>query len=146
MFRNYNLYIYLLLGPNPVSNIALLVDSTNITLEWPRREGRVETYMVSWWNADPAESVLRLSKNITNAQPSTSNIPENEIKPVKVLVGDLMPGVQYHFEIFTVSYNLESEKTKLTTRTSELLIPLTFIIILTDFCIIEWFYIAILNA
>lgn len=97
----------------------MLVDSTNITLEWPRREGRVETYVVSWWNSDPTEPTVRQSKNITNAQPSTANIPENEIKPVKVLVTDLIPGVEYHFEIYTVSYNLDSEKTKLNTRTSK---------------------------
>ncbi|XP_077287900.1 protein tyrosine phosphatase 10D isoform X2 [Arctopsyche grandis] len=107
--------------PNPVSNIAPLVDSTNITLEWPRREGRVETYVVSWWNTDPSESLFRHTKNITNARPSTSTIPENEIKPIRVLVGDLMPGVEYNFEIYTISYNLESEKTKLTTRTLPLI-------------------------
>lgn len=88
-------------------------------MEWPRREGRVETYIVSWWNTDPSESLYRHTKNVTNARPSTSTIPENEIKPVRVLIEELIPGVEYNFEIYTVSYNLESEKTKLTTRTSE---------------------------
>lgn len=35
--------------PNPVSNILPLSDSTNITLEWPRPEGRIENYVLRWW-------------------------------------------------------------------------------------------------
>lgn len=38
--------------PNPVSNIVPLVGSTNITLEWPRPEGRVESYILKWWPTD----------------------------------------------------------------------------------------------
>lgn len=34
------------LGPNPVSNIAPLVDSNNVTLEFPRPEGRIEYYII----------------------------------------------------------------------------------------------------
>lgn len=49
--------------PNPVSNIALLVDSTNITLEWPRPEGRVETYILKWWPTESPDQVH--VKNVT---------------------------------------------------------------------------------
>lgn len=38
--------------PNPVSNIIPLVDSRNITLEWPKPEGRVEAYILKWWPSD----------------------------------------------------------------------------------------------
>lgn len=51
--------------PNPVSNIFLLADSTNITLEWPRPEGRVEMYVLKWW---PTEQPNRVHmKNVTEA-------------------------------------------------------------------------------
>lgn len=51
--------------PNPVSNIFPLADSTNITLEWPRPEGRVETYVLSWWPNDKPEEVH--TKNVSEA-------------------------------------------------------------------------------
>lgn len=51
--------------PNPVSNIALLVDSTNITLEWPRPEGRVETYIIKWWPTEFPDRIFK--KNVTEA-------------------------------------------------------------------------------
>lgn len=41
--------------PNPVSNILPLADSTNITLEWPRPEGRIESYAVNWWPVEHPE-------------------------------------------------------------------------------------------
>lgn len=51
--------------PNPVSNIIPLVDSTNITLEWPRPEGRVEMYVLRWWPTDnPAKIYM---KNVSEA-------------------------------------------------------------------------------
>ncbi|ERL89353.1 hypothetical protein D910_06724 [Dendroctonus ponderosae] len=71
--------------PNPVSNIAPLVDSNNVTLEWPRPEGRVETYIV------------------------------------RLLVGDLMPGEEYVFDIQAISNDLESDVTVLKTRTMPLI-------------------------
>lgn len=43
--------------PNPVSNILPLADSTNITLEWPRPEGRIETYVLRWWPTDNPDQV-----------------------------------------------------------------------------------------
>lgn len=49
--------------PNPVSNIVTLVDSNNITLEWPRPEGRVETYIIHWWPTDGPDHVH--SKNVS---------------------------------------------------------------------------------
>lgn len=51
--------------PNPVSNIATLVDSTNITLYWPRPEGRIEMYVLQWWPADRTKEIY--TKNVTEA-------------------------------------------------------------------------------
>lgn len=49
--------------PNPVSNILPVADSTNITLEWPRPEGRVENYVLHWWPTENPESIH--AKNVT---------------------------------------------------------------------------------
>lgn len=103
--------------PNPVSNIAPLVDSTNITLEWPRPEGRVEMYVVRW--AAEGEDEPPRTKNITEQNPSAPH--RSEEQPVRVLIGDLMPGVKYLFEIHTVSYHLGSDTTKLAARTMPLI-------------------------
>lgn len=52
--------------PNPVSNIIPLVDSRNITLEWPKPEGRVESYILRWWPTD------------NNLKVQTKNVSENK--------------------------------------------------------------------
>lgn len=49
--------------PNAVANVVPLVDSSNITLEWARPEGRVETYIINWWPANSPEHVY--SKNVS---------------------------------------------------------------------------------
>lgn len=49
--------------PNPVSNIIQLVDSRNITLEWPKPEGRVESYILKWWPSDNPSRVQ--TKNVS---------------------------------------------------------------------------------
>ncbi|CAH0561415.1 unnamed protein product [Brassicogethes aeneus] len=97
--------------PNPVSNIAPLVDSNNVTLEWPRPEGRVETYVVLWYESSTPN---KLNKN------NVSQV-HNETGPVRLLVGDLIPGVEYTFNIKAVSNDLQSDVTKLRTRTMPLI-------------------------
>lgn len=105
-------------GPNPVSSIAPLVDSTNVTLEWPKPEGRIDSYSVSWRPEEP-ESDDEDSPRAggTGSKIINGDTPEVDGR-VRVLVGDLMPGAKYLFEIFTTSYNLRSDTTQLTTRTS----------------------------
>ncbi len=102
--------------PNPVSNIAPLIDSNNVTLEFPRPEGRIEHYVVLW-NAlvDDAVAVSDQTqmKNVTDTG--------KEEKNVRILVEELMPGINYRFQIRTVSYGLESDVTKLTARTMPLI-------------------------
>lgn len=103
-------------GPNSVLNITPVIDSTNVTLEWPRPEGRIETYVIRWWPVENSEDVR--SKNVSESNDATGILyDENAVQ--KVLVSDLMPGVQYSFSIYTVSYNLVSDVTNLTTRTSK---------------------------
>ncbi|CAG9762794.1 unnamed protein product [Ceutorhynchus assimilis] len=97
--------------PNPVSNIAPLVDSNNVTLEWPRPEGRVETYIVRWWEATTPSKV---NKSVVNQN-------QNGTGPVRLLVGDLMPGEEYVFDIQAISNDLQSDVTVLRTRTMPLI-------------------------
>ncbi|XP_066154391.1 tyrosine-protein phosphatase 10D isoform X4 [Euwallacea fornicatus] len=97
--------------PNPVSNIAPLVDSNNVTLEWPRPEGRVETYIVRWW----------LATNPSEVNKSIVSQSQNGTGPVRLLVGDLMPGEEYVFDIQAISNDLESDITILRTRTMPLI-------------------------
>lgn len=49
--------------PNPVSNIFPLSDSTNITLEWPRPEGRIERYEITYWPTERPDEIH--TKNVT---------------------------------------------------------------------------------
>lgn len=108
--------LYPVSGPNPVLNITPIIDSTNVTLEWPRPEGRIETYVIRWWPVENPQDIR--SKNVTESNDVTSVLfEENSVQ--RVLVSDLMPGVQYSFVIYTVSYNLFSDITNLTTRTSK---------------------------
>jgi len=96
-------------------NIIPIIDSTNVTLEWPRPEGRIETYVIRWWPIENPEDSR--TKNVSES----NDIPfeENAIHTEKVLVDDLMPGVQYFFVVYAVSYDLISDINNLTTRTSE---------------------------
>lgn len=51
--------------PNPVSNIYPWIDSTNITLEWPRPEGRIEAYVLNWYPSEKPEELHQ--KNVSEA-------------------------------------------------------------------------------
>ncbi|XP_034187138.1 protein tyrosine phosphatase 10D isoform X1 [Osmia lignaria lignaria] len=114
----YPLQVNHTVRPNPVLNITPVIDSTNVTLEWPRPEGRIETYVIRWWPVENSEDIR--SKNVSESNDATGILfDENTVQ--KVLVSDLMPGVQYSFSIYTVSYNLVSDVTNLTTRTMPLI-------------------------
>ncbi|XP_043667862.1 tyrosine-protein phosphatase 10D isoform X4 [Vespula pensylvanica] len=103
--------------PNPVLNIHPIVDSTNVTLEWPRPEGRIETYVIRWWPVENPQDIR--AKNFTESpEVSALLFDESIVHTERVLVGDLMPGMQYSFIVYTISYDLVSEITNLTTRTN----------------------------
>ncbi|XP_043525700.1 tyrosine-protein phosphatase 10D isoform X5 [Frieseomelitta varia] len=111
----YPLQVNHTVRPNPVLNITPVIDSTNVTLEWPRPEGRIETYVIRWWPVENPEDIH--AKNVTESNDVTSVLfEENTVQ--RVLISDLMPGVQYSFVLYTVSYNLFSDITNLTTRTN----------------------------
>lgn len=120
--------------PNSVTNINSLVDSTNITLEWPRPEGRVETYFILWWATINPDQ--RHTKNISeryvaplswlNAEDSVNNTVESPI--VRVVIGDLIPGIEYKFDINTKSYGLTSDVTHLKSRTMPLIQSEMFVV------------------
>lgn len=103
-------------GPNPVLNITPVIDSTNVTLEWPRPEGRIEYYALKWWPLEIPESIR--AKNVSASDLTGLGIEEGTTHIEKILVDDLKPGVEYVFTVFTVSYDLLSDTTTVTTRTS----------------------------
>ncbi|XP_012532552.1 tyrosine-protein phosphatase 10D isoform X5 [Monomorium pharaonis] len=112
----YPLQVNHTVRPNPVLNITPIIDSTNITLEWPRPEGRIETYVIKWWPVENPEDFRTKNVSETNDVPDIS-FEENAVQTEKILVSDLMPGVQYFFVIYTISYDLVSDISNLTTRT-----------------------------
>ncbi|XKL64252.1 hypothetical protein PGB90_004338 [Kerria lacca] len=99
--------------PNPVSNIAPFIDSTNVTLEFPRPEGRIEYYVV-FWNALSDVNDQMQMKNVSDTGKNDKN--------VRILVEELIPGIKYQFQIQTVSYGLESDITRLAARTMPLIL------------------------
>lgn len=136
--------------PNPVSNIEPRVDSNNITLQWPRPEGRVETYVINWWPTETPDHIH--SKNVSeqsisefyrliSRQPITiiailapiiQNDRNGEVKEehplVQVLIDDLMSGVEYNFQIQVISYSLISDLASLQVRTLPLIQSEIFIV------------------
>ncbi|XP_014486932.1 PREDICTED: tyrosine-protein phosphatase 10D isoform X5 [Dinoponera quadriceps] len=113
----YPLQVNHTVRPNPVLNITPIIDSTNVTLEWPRPEGRIEVYVIRWWPVENSEDSR--TKNVSGSNDvSGVNFEENAVHTEKVLVGDLMPGVEYFFVVYTVSYDLVSDISNLTTRTN----------------------------
>lgn len=109
-------------GPSSVPNIVPTIDSTNVTLEWPRPEGRIETYALKWWLVDNPDSTR--SKNVSGS--STSVFDENTAHAERVLIDELMPGVRYMFTVLTYSYGLTSDLANLTVRTSECFVVFCF--------------------
>ncbi|CAH1184607.1 unnamed protein product [Phyllotreta striolata] len=97
--------------PNAVTNVNPIVDSSNVTLEWPRPDGRVEVYVVKWRESGNPVQVNR--RNMSQNQNATG--------PVRALIGDLTPGVEYTFDIQAISHDLKSEITILKTRTMPLI-------------------------
>lgn len=98
--------------PEPVSNVAQLADTRNVTLEWPRAAGRVERYTVRWAGkeeptADAAERVVSVP------EPGTGSASVRAVLPA------LEPGRGYSISITATSYNLTSDEFTMDTRTSK---------------------------
>ncbi|XP_023945481.2 tyrosine-protein phosphatase 10D [Bicyclus anynana] len=102
--------------PNPVSNVAALADTRNVTLEWPRPAGRVELYRVRWWPAeDEADEAAR------EAEARERDVPAGEARAARVLLDELLPGRGYALSVAAHSYNLSSDLFTMHTRTRPLI-------------------------
>lgn len=75
--------------------------------------------MIKWWPVENPDDFR--TKNVSENVSDISGISFEEIAihTERVLVGDLMPGVEYFFVVYTISYDLVSDISNLTTRTSE---------------------------
>ncbi|XP_017061730.1 tyrosine-protein phosphatase 10D isoform X2 [Drosophila ficusphila] len=98
--------------PQPVSNVVPLVDSRNLTLEWPRPDGHVDFYTLKWWPTDDSERVE--FKNVSQLEDLSS-------PSVRIPIEDLSPGRQYRFEVQASSNGIRSGTTHLSTRTMPLI-------------------------
>ncbi|SPP88786.1 blast:Tyrosine-protein phosphatase 10D [Drosophila guanche] len=98
--------------PHPVSNVVPLVDSRNLTLEWPRPDGHIDYYTLKWWATDEVDRFEY--KNVTQLDDLTS-------PSVRIPVEDLSPGRQYKFEVQASSNGIRSGITHLSTRTMPLI-------------------------
>ncbi|XP_015117197.1 tyrosine-protein phosphatase 10D isoform X2 [Diachasma alloeum] len=110
--------------PNAVVNVTPVVDSTNITLEFLRPEGRIETYVIRWWVTENPNEFR--TKNVTAGSDITELAFEESSGgsghyTERILVDDLVPGVEYSFSIYTVSYHLVGDVTNFTTHTMPLI-------------------------
>ncbi|XP_076062887.1 protein tyrosine phosphatase 10D [Oratosquilla oratoria] len=97
-------------SPNPVEEITPILDSHNITFEWPRPEGRIDRYTIIWWNdKDPTVKTTK----VIPGDKATEGID----RKLSILIGELFPGDLYIFEIFTFAHGVQSEKVSMSTRT-----------------------------
>lgn len=145
----YFLFFYLL-GPNPVSNMALLVDATNLTIQFPRPEGLIDYYSVeyillkpppqsdqnqtttsiSWtttaattWSSSSVGTSSSGWKNFTD-----SGYPNGSSGTILVNLGldELIAGAGYGLRLRTCSHSMYSDPVILETHTSGLIINTLF--------------------
>ncbi|XP_060800520.1 tyrosine-protein phosphatase 10D isoform X3 [Amyelois transitella] len=98
--------------PNPVSNVAALVDTRNMTLEWPRPGGRAERFQLRWRPSDPEDAGMPEQER---------NLTAGSGKTVRALLDGLQPGTGYTLHIAAHSYNLTSDTFTMDTRTRPLI-------------------------
>ncbi|XP_069999561.1 tyrosine-protein phosphatase 10D [Penaeus vannamei] len=96
--------------PNPVRGITPVLDSHNITLEWPRPDGRLDTYTIIWWSNFTPD--IKHRKEIPG-----SHATEGIDRKLSIVVDKLMPGELYHFKIYTTAHEVNSEVVELSSRT-----------------------------
>ncbi|XP_046978913.1 tyrosine-protein phosphatase 10D-like isoform X1 [Vanessa cardui] len=99
--------------PNPVSNVAQLADTRNVTLEWPRPAGRVEWYEVRWRGEGAAGAAGAAGARNVSA--------EGGARSVRALLGELAPGRGYSVSIAAHSHDLASDIFTMHTRTRPLI-------------------------
>ncbi|XP_063610060.1 tyrosine-protein phosphatase 10D-like [Penaeus indicus] len=100
--------------PNPVTGITPVLNSHNITFEWPRPDGRLDNYTIIWWSNFKPE--IKHLKEIPG-----SHATEGIDRRLSIVVEDLMPGELYHFQIHTTAHDVNSEVVELSRRTIPLI-------------------------
>jgi receptor-type tyrosine-protein phosphatase beta len=100
------------MDPAPVKDVEPELAAENVTLTWPRPEGRVDSYYVKWYRLSNTEDIR--TKTVAGDSPE-------EDRRVRVLVPGLHPGVDYMFEMTTEAHDLRSETVRLSVRTMPLI-------------------------
>lgn len=133
------LYFIYLLGPNPVSNIALLVDATNLTIQFPRPEGLIDYYSVEYTllkpppQADQNQTSISIGWNTVATTWGSNGVGNSGWKNftdsgypnssggniVNLGLDDLIAGAGYALRVRTCSHSMYSDPVLLEAHTSE---------------------------
>ncbi|XP_050434871.1 tyrosine-protein phosphatase 10D-like isoform X2 [Adelges cooleyi] len=135
--------------PNPITNVALLVDAANVTLTFPRPEGLLEYYTVQWWiladhstpgptssssteSGSGSVSITTAgstggSKNVSDSAATATSVAavggqSSATTMISLSVDDLVPGARYTLRVRTTSHALHSDYTQLTANTMPLIL------------------------
>ena len=84
--------------------------------------------LLRWQAEDGGVDPTPKSRNVNDTGDEEGHI-------VRILITDLMPGVKYAMEIQTVSYNLHSDTTKLSTRTSKCVLKIDVLFKIEQTCL-----------
>lgn len=118
-----------------MSNVALLVDATNLTIQFPRPEGLIDYYTVEYtllkpppqpdqnqtsiaavWGKSGSEIFSSITKNFTDSGYSSSS---SGAVIVNLSLEDLIAGAGYALHIRTCSHLMYSDPIHLEAHTSE---------------------------
>ena len=102
-----------IIKPKAIENFQPILDAKNVTLQWPKPEGRVDVYHIKWYP--------RSNPDAFEVKEIQSNIQSRNGRSIEVLITDLHPGVEYVFETDTEAHNLRSEARKTFVRTMPLI-------------------------
>ena len=87
------------INPETVRNVEPVLGAENVTLEWPRPDGRIDIYYVKWYPLSNPEDI--------RIKTIPGDIETEGIgRKITVLIEELHPGVDYMFEITTEAHNL----------------------------------------
>jgi receptor-type tyrosine-protein phosphatase beta len=100
--------------PQAVRDVEPVLGAENITLSWPRPEGRVDRYFIKWYPLSNVEDI-RVKEIPGDVQ------TEGIGRTIDDVIGDLHPGVDYMFEITTEAHGLRSETVRTSIRTMPLI-------------------------
>lgn len=157
-----HLFVFILfLEPNPASSIALLVDATNLTIQFPRPEGLIDYYSVeyillkspidhnqttlsNYW----ATLVASMTNNGLSSSIGSKNFTDTGLSIssetiIKLSLDDLISGAGYILRIRTCSHFMYSDPVHLEAYTSKKLnfkIKIIIIIINSSIRIISNFF------